>query len=214
MADYPDYFELIQVVGADIMVPIDVQGAYIMMPVDIQAQYLTLEIDIVAQTVGNISIDLAAQTIGDLAVNISAQDLAQLTIDIDAQSVGVYLQPSWAALEGEDKNFTAYNLNLVKRDGAMGQYVVPDGKALHITHVTGWSAAAVDADLDKNQIMGVLVRDDTAGTDLFAAGGNGGCVANLSKPIVIPENHTAKYWAYNHANHNCASRISVAGYEV
>ncbi|GAH53065.1 unnamed protein product, partial [marine sediment metagenome] len=34
MGDYPDYTELINLIGSDIMMPIDIQGAYIMMPID------------------------------------------------------------------------------------------------------------------------------------------------------------------------------------
>ncbi|GAJ05813.1 unnamed protein product, partial [marine sediment metagenome] len=63
MADYPDYTTLMQIIGSDIMIPIDIQAAYIMMPVDIQAQYLTLDIDIVAATVDKVNIDLVAQTV-------------------------------------------------------------------------------------------------------------------------------------------------------
>ena len=106
MADYPDYTDLMHIVGTDItipieieasvvtleinlvaaeiMMPMDIQGAYIMMPVDIQAQYLTLDIDITAQSVGNIRIDLAAQSIGNIAINIAA---SAITLDINIKSI-------------------------------------------------------------------------------------------------------------------------------
>lgn len=84
MSDYPDYTELTQIIGSDVMVPIDIQGAYIMMPVDIQAQYITLEIDIVAQSVGNISIDIAAQSVGNLNINLAA---SAVTMDINIKSI-------------------------------------------------------------------------------------------------------------------------------
>ena len=76
MGDYPDYTDLVQLVGSDIM-----------MPVDIQAQYVTLEIDIVAQSVGNIAIDVAAQTIGNIGIDIKAQTLAQLNINLAASAI-------------------------------------------------------------------------------------------------------------------------------
>jgi len=84
MADYPDYTSLMQIIGSDIMVPIDVQAAYIMMPIDIQAQYVTLEIDIIAQSVGNIAIDIAAQTLGNIAVNIAA---SAVTLNVSIASI-------------------------------------------------------------------------------------------------------------------------------
>lgn len=83
-SDYPDWTDLVQIVGTDIMVAVDLQGAYIMMPVDIQAQYITLEIDIVAQTVGNISIDIAAQSVTNLSVNLAA---SAITMDINIASI-------------------------------------------------------------------------------------------------------------------------------
>lgn len=75
MPDYPDYTQLFNLVGSDIMVPIDIQGAYIMLPVDIQAQWATLEISIVAQTVEYLTVDIAAQSIGYLSINLAASDI-------------------------------------------------------------------------------------------------------------------------------------------
>lgn len=84
MSDYPDYTQIFQLVGSDIMVPIDIQGAYIMLPVDIQAQWATLEISIVAQTVEYLTIDIAAQSIGYLAVNLAA---SAITLNINITSI-------------------------------------------------------------------------------------------------------------------------------
>lgn len=88
MGDYPDHTTLMQVIGSDVMIPIDIQAGYIMVPIDIQAQYVTLEIDIVAQTVGNIAIDIAAQTVGNLAVNIAA---SAVTLNMNLQSSSITL---------------------------------------------------------------------------------------------------------------------------
>lgn len=214
MADYPDYFELIQIVGADIMVPIDVQGAYIMMPVDIQAQYLTLEIDIVAQTVGNISIDLAAQTIGNLAVNISAQDLAQLTIDIDAQSVGIYLQPEWSALQGLDKNFRLHEGSKVRYATVILEYVVPAGKTFYLCGAAFSLRSGADADGDKPQ-QGVLGLQYYAPVvSLCDLGGDGGGFLPFAKPLVIAAGKTLKGVVTNYSNHTCSMSVSMWGYEL
>jgi len=84
MSDYPDYTSLLQIIGSDIMVPIDLQGAYIMMPVDIQAQYVTLDIDIVAQSVGDISVDIAAQSVGNITISIAA---STITLQVNIASI-------------------------------------------------------------------------------------------------------------------------------
>ena len=118
--DYPDYTSLMQIIGSDIMVPIDIQGAYIMMPVDLQAQYITLEIDIVAQSVGNIGIDISAQTVGDI------------TINFNAQSIGMYVIRDWEAKVDNDKSVTGYLLIEGYQDGTLVDYTVPTGKAFYV----------------------------------------------------------------------------------
>ena len=77
MGDYPDYTDLVQLVGSDIIVPIN-----------IQTQSITLAMDIVAQTVGNIGIDIKAQTLAELNVNIIASAVT-LNINIASQTVNL-----------------------------------------------------------------------------------------------------------------------------
>jgi hypothetical protein len=103
--DYPDYTDIMQIIGSDIMIPIDLQAAYIMMPVDIQAQYLTLDIDIIAQSVGNLDVNIAAADIGTISIDISAQTIGDITVSIDAQSLGIYLQPEWQSKAGKTWKF-------------------------------------------------------------------------------------------------------------
>lgn len=77
MADYPDWTDLVHIIGTDIMVAIDLQGAYIMMPVDIQAQYLTLDINIKAAAV-TLDINITAQ---DVDINIATSSTQNIVID-------------------------------------------------------------------------------------------------------------------------------------
>lgn len=100
--DYPDYTTAMQVIGSNIMIPMDIQGAYIMMPVDIQAQVSNILVDIKAQTIDSIKVELIAETIAAICVGITAETIGELTIDITAQHVGIYSQPEWAALQVED----------------------------------------------------------------------------------------------------------------
>lgn len=212
--DYPDYTDIMQIIGADIMVPIDIQGAYIMMPVDIQAQYINLAIDIVAQTIGNIAVNIAAADIGNIGIDIKANTLGNLTIDIEAQSIGVHLQPEWAALQGTDKGFNALTADLATGLYTSATYAVPEGATLYIAFIAGWCTANLAADRDNNQMMAISIYDETAGSYLFFCGGNGGAIANLTKPIVIPAEHTVWFMCWNFANHNCDVRVSAGGWEV
>lgn len=106
-SDYPDYTDIMQIIGSDIMVPLDLQAAYIQMPVDIQAQYASLDINIKTQTV-------------------------TINIDINAQSVGVYLQPDWQVKAGTDKNESGY-VNVAPDEWVkVFEYQVPAGKTFYI----------------------------------------------------------------------------------
>lgn len=212
MADYPDYTQLFNLVGSDIMVPIDIQGSDIMLPIDIQAQYVTLEIDIVAQTVGNIAIDLAAQSIGNIAVDISAQTISNLIIDINAQSVGLYLQPEWAALRGTGKDFHVSASQRSFSGYAQNTYTVPNGKTLFITGVQAYCHSFLDEDGDKPQHFDADVYRN--GTLVCAFGGDGGLSVNLTKPIAFTAGTVFLYRIYCRAYHDCDIGINAQGYEV
>ena len=234
--DYPDYTSLLQIIGSDIMVPIDLQGAYIMMPVDLQAQYITLEIDIVAQTVGDITVDIAAQTIGNLAVNIAAsaitlnvaiassavtfnvdittQTLTTLKIDIKAQSVAIIDQPNWAAINATDKNFILASGGLAWSANAYGTYTVPANKTLYLCGMAFTSYAGSAADADSNQMGMIFLFNVTDSVNLPCLGGNGGGSVVFSKPIKVAANKQLKYAVYNWANHNVIMWASVWGYEL
>lgn len=84
VADYPDWTDLVNIVGTDIMVAIDLQGAYIMMPVDLQAQYITLDINIAASAV-TLNVNISSQT-ANLNVNLAA---SAVTIDINIAASAV-----------------------------------------------------------------------------------------------------------------------------
>ncbi|GAJ07109.1 unnamed protein product, partial [marine sediment metagenome] len=106
--DYPDWTDLIHLVGTDIMLAIDVQGAYIMMPVDIQGQ------------------------IGELNINITASEVL-ITIDIEAQSVGIWLKADWSALQADDKTFNFSVEDVAWHENPFQTYGVPHGATLYIT---------------------------------------------------------------------------------
>lgn len=213
-SDYPDYTDLMQIIGSDIMIPIDVQAAYIMMPVDIQAQYLTLDIDIVAQTVGNIAIDLAAQSVGNILVDIKAQTIGNLTIDLEAQSIGIYLIADWSALQSTDKNFIASGTDIATGDNAYGSYTVPSAKTLYITGFSFRISANAAASRDLNQMGWGYLYNQTDGISLAVLGGNGGNGLVLSKPAVIVGDKVFRYYVYNMANHNCDIDITAWGFEI
>lgn len=214
MGDYPDYTDIMVIVGAEIMVPIDLQAAYVMMPVDIQAQLVTLEIDIVAQTVGNIKIDLAAQTVGNILVDIKAQTIGNINIDIETQSVGVYLQPEWAAKTGIDMNFGFISQEVESNVEHEASYTVTAGKKLYITNFNGQLNASGVEDLDKNQMIFAYIYDQTGGGGTCPIGGNGGFSICLSEPVVFDSQHLIKFRAKNVSGHTCLMSLEAIGYEA
>ncbi|MBA7570879.1 hypothetical protein ES708_12635 [subsurface metagenome] len=88
MGDYPDYTDLMQILGSDVMIPMDIQASYVMMPIDIQGQVTELKIDIVTQTLTELKVDIAAQTIENLNINIAAQ-AADVNVSITNATINV-----------------------------------------------------------------------------------------------------------------------------
>jgi len=170
--------------------------------------------DIIAQTIGNLAVNIAAQTLTALGINIKAQDLAQLIISIAAQTIGVYLQPEWAAKTGIDKDFHADADNVASGSGISLNYTVPAGKTLYITHVTGVCRAYDLANGDLNQIGYIDLREATVPRKLISLGGNGGAGISLAKPIVFTQNQQLFCFMINVSNHSCTLRVDCGGYEV
>jgi len=211
MGDYPDYTDVMMIIGSEIMVPIDVQGAYIMMPVDIQAQYVTLDIDIVAQTVGNIAVDLVAQTMGDITVDIKAQTIGNLTIDIEHQSVGVYTQPEWAVLQELEKTLACYNLSRAWGQGETIEYT-PSGKDFYIKSVSFLIFAAGSGDYD-HFLYGAVAVSVEDGSGIYI-GGLGGNAIRLDDPLACPDGKKVTCQISNQSNVTCSVYLCVSGYEV
>jgi len=205
MADYPDGTYPVDIVAQTLST----------MAVDIAAQTLaTLGVNIKAQDLANLKVDVAAQTLSELGVNITAQDLSELVIKIAAQTVGVYLQPEWAAKEGVDKNITVWENNVAAGSGTTGYYTVPSGKTLFICGASFKIHAYLAADRDLNQMGALRLRDNTAGIELCFLGGNGGAGTTFPKPLVFNEGTELYYGAYNYSDHSCNLCLTVWGYEI
>lgn len=202
-------------------------------PINITAQDLAeLNVDIVAQTLGNLAVNIAAQTLATLGVNIKAQDLASLAVDITtqtlaalkinitaqdlselviniaAQTVGVYLQPEWAAKTGVDKDLYGQNLNAASGTTfTLVDYTVTNGKKLYISHFGACVGAA------EKSLLAWICSPNTI-TFLAITGGMVGVFASLNKPIVIAQN----VHVYLRVTHNAGLatdiRGHIGGYEV
>ena len=162
MGDYPDYTDLVQLVGSDIMAPIDIQGAYIMLPVDIQAQYVTLEMDIVAQSIGNIAIDIAAQTVGNIGIDIKAQTLAQLNINLAASAItlNVNIQTSAVTLNVNITGSTTLDINIASQ-AAFNLNVNLAASAITLNIAIQSSAVTINMDIHA-QSVGVYLQPEWA----------------------------------------------------
>ena len=205
MGDYPDYTEVMQIIGSDIMVPIDLQAAYVMMPVDIQAQYVTLDIKITAQTV-TLDINLKSSDI-TLNVDITAQTVGNINIDIDAQSVGIQLQPDWQSVAGNYKGVTIQGTNLAVGGYGDNDYTVPTGKTLYVWITTCRCKANAAADRNNNQMCSVVVGG-------IGKGGNGGASLVLPVPLKFTEGQTCTITFNNYANHALDYTADWRGYEI
>ena len=177
--------------------PIDIQSSYIMMPVDIQAQYVTLKIDIVASAV---------------TLNVAVTGTAD--IQITAQTVGVYLQPEWAARENLDKSIRAYDTNKPFEGSASTSYVVPAGKTLYIVSVSFIQHVNAAVDYDHHLWGEVHLIDMTTGATLYKVAGHGGGNLILPTPAIIPGEHEFQLYIINSSNVNCYLDGVTLGYEM
>lgn len=205
MPDYPDYTDAMQVIGSDIMIPMDIQGAYIMMPVDIQAQYLEyLDINIKAQTVGNILVDLKAQSVGNILVDIKAQSVGNLavniadavTIDINIASITGGVTFNIGSVTGTvnvditTQSIADFKINIDAQN--VGVYLQPEWAALKI--------------LDKNfyAVNTVAAWEEYAKTDYEVTGGGDLYICGVS--CVINPNTNTDY------DHQLHFRVKVSDY--
>ena len=170
--------------------------------------------DIIAQTIGNVAIDIAAQTLSEMAVNITAQDLAQLVIKIAAQTVGVYLQPEWAALQGVDKNLAGLDASAIYGEALNVDYTVTAGKTLYITGVTCFIYALAAADYDHFLYVVLNIINTTTTVVLGRLGGIGGCGIMYDKPLVILAGQVLRAQAINFSNITCVLGLTAWGYEI
>jgi hypothetical protein len=214
MSDYPDYTSLLQIVGSDIMVPIDLQGAYIMMPVDIQAQYVTLNIDIVAQSIGAININLTSISGGiTLNVNLTASSVT-INISIAAQQVAILDQPTWSAINAQDKNIITVGSDLGYAETAYTDYQVTAGKTLFLCGMSFSVIASAVGDAEKPQYANVYLRNQTDGVDLAYLGGDCGGSVIFQKPVKVVATKHVRAWCVCACNHDVNIILTTWGYEI
>ena len=156
-----------------------------------------------------VPMDLQGQTL-TLDMNIKAAD-AKVGIHIEAQSVGVYLQPEWAVLQGEAKTFVASGAAASGANQYV-QYTVPAGKTLYITLVTFSSRGSLAADRDKPQMVRADIIDDAY--TVFYEGGNGGGGLALTTPLKCDAESDMYFRVTNWSNHDCDIAGLFRGYEI
>lgn len=211
MSDYPDWSRLVQLIGSDIMVPIDVQAQYITLDINIAASAVTLDINLAASA---ITLDVNIKTSeATIEVDIAAQTV-ELDIDITAQHVGMYLMPDWSAKEGDDKNFYAADDTMAPNDETHFAHPVPADKTLYITGASWKMVAAAVADYDHFLYFAGQLYESGGPSYLCETGGVGGSIASFTKPLVIAGGDT--FWGFvrNRSNINCRGRVNAWGYEI
>jgi len=189
--DLPDWMFTMNLAATRLVMPINVQGVSVTVPIEIKAV-----------TVESISVDIVAQTVGNV------------TISVAAQAVGVYLQPEWAAKEGQDKNFIASATNATWGQVASGTYTVPTGKALYICGISGQIEADMAANYDHHLYSNVWLLNETTDVTLAIVGGLGGGSLIFPKPIKVPAGIAVTYKIVNRSNISCNLAVTMWGYEV
>lgn len=210
--DYPDWTDLVQLVGTDIMLPIDIQGAYIMMPIDIQAQYIDLDVAITADNIEAIMIALTAEEMGDIKIDIKTQSIEHFEIEINAQNVAMYIGAEWGSLKNKDKILGCHGADKTFGAYAYVEWEVAGCAAYHITQMSFYCYPFVAADGDKNNFAEVALQKDFS--PLSYLGGNGGGSTHFPSPIKVVAGETVKLYIYNRSNHDVTLGASIAGYEV
>jgi len=243
-ADWTESIELlgteiqvpIDIQGAFIQMPIDIQGQYITLEMDIVAQSVgNIGIDIKAQTIGNISVNIAASAVtmnvaiqssavtlnvnissqtANINVNIAAQ-AGNVTINVAAQSVGVYLQPEWAAKSGIDKDFQGEADFAAGAANTYTVYTVPANKAFFVNQV-----GLIDLLNTSNQTfappLSLSLAAYNGDTYYWKAGasGAGGGVSNLVKPAYFAAGLQVRVRLANPSSIAARLCYFISGYEV
>jgi hypothetical protein len=191
LPDFPDWTMSVRLVGTEIFLPINVQGVSVTIPMDIKAV-----------SIGTISVDIAAQTVGNV------------TISVAAQVVGVYLQPEWAAKEGQDKNFQATATGKSWGGQAIATYTVPAGKTLYICGISGSIEAEDSADYDHIHACYLWIYNVSTTTTKAYIGGVCGAGMTFPKPIVIPAGEQIRFYIGSRSGVTCTLAVTAWGYEI
>ena len=183
--------------------------------VDIEAQTVDeIAVNIAAQTLGTIKADIIAQTVENLTVDLAAQTLEQLNINILQQGIGIYLQPTWAAKEGTDKDFEVVDTSLGYAGNIEVVYDVPAGKTLYMTDIS-FTIRPHDREFaDHNLIFLAYVLDTTAAAHFLRVTGSNGASEHLIRPAPTPGPHEFKALLYNMSPVLVNMGIHVSGFEV
>ncbi len=127
-------------------------------------------------------------------------------------AVDVVLRPEWAAEIGTDKDLYAVGAGLPPGTPWGVAYTPPAGTDYIITDLSGGLIADAVADADLNQICLVYIQVGAAVP--VVAGGNGGAVVPLRKPITVPAGVVVTIFVLNASGHICTGYVTAHGYEV
>lgn len=206
--DYPDWTRLIQLIGTNIMLPIDIQGSYIMMPMDLQGASITLDINILtSEATIDIAID-AANVTGNIAVDIKAHSIENLTIIISSQNVGIYSQPEWVAGKDEDKNLSGYATCPDGEGTFVIDHEVEDSGTFYICQ-WGFGLTA-----DCGGFASLWYRHNTTDKRLAMIGGRMGNAQSFNKPIAVVLGDHIKLSVFQKSGGNVVGYGSVGGYQI
>jgi len=132
---------------------------------------------------------------------------ATVSISITAQSVGLWIQPQWAAKGGYDKTLHGYDNIVAGGASVLIDYVVPSGKTLYITDV---SFARIS---DQGPVY-LWIYDYTHSVTVFTVAAMQGGAIILNTPKVFPGG--TEIWVYiqNPGTTDSDFEVTVGGFEI
>lgn len=134
--------------------------------------------------------------------------------DFEGPKRGVYDPFSWGAVEGVDKNFTAFATNKGYQGKAENAYVVPAGKTLYIKQFSFQANGSAAADRDKQQACVGGIYSSDLGDYKWWQGANCGGGFPFTTPLVFEAGDTVTFLCYNYSNHNCDLGVAAGGIEL
>ena len=144
-------------------------------------------------------------------VDVAYQSVGNLLTAFNAQTVGVFLQPEWAALQRNDLIVSGWATQNIGTYLTVS-YIVPANQVVFINQMGFSIQAELAANRNNNQIGSLVLHHGGLGIELAILGGNGGGHTSFPRPFVFEAGETVVGYVINGANHSVDVWGAFSGY--